>query len=108
MLLRPIRTDEQREKHNKKVDDQQNLLLSISGIGFMFAMILEKISISNLFILVPMVLIAVFFPVGILCVLVLSFYKDNGMYEECEYRRYEQAKLDGDLNEDGTYKDHVL
>ena len=106
--MRPIRTVEQRSEHNKKIDDFQSILLLISGISFIFAMILDKTTINNLLILVPMVLVSVFFPVGILWVMVLSFYKDDGMYEDYEIRRYEEAKRYGGLNEDGTYKDHVL
>lgn len=106
--MRPIRTAEQRATHNKRIEDKQNNLLLLSTISMFFVMILDRIPITNLLILVPMVLIAVFFPVSILWVMVLSFYKDDGMYEDYEIRRYEEAKRHGGLNEDGTYKDHVL
>lgn len=106
--MRPIRTAEQRATHNKRIEDKQNNLLLLSTIGMIFVMILEKTHITNLLILVPMVLIAVFFPISFLWMMVLSFYTDDGMYEDYEIRRYEEAKRVGDLNEDGTYKDHVL
>lgn len=105
--MRPIRTAEQRATHNKRIEDKQGKLLLLSTISMFFVLLLAKTHITNLLILVPMVLIAAFFPICILWVMVLSFYKDDGMYEDYEIRRYEEAKRYGGLNEDGTYKDHM-
>lgn len=106
--MRPIRTDEQRERHNKKVEDQQFVLFLISAIGYAISIFSREIyEFSNVLMMV-LVPLMVFFPVGIFFVMVLSFKIDDGMYEAYEYRRYEQAKRNGDLNEDGTYKDHVI
>lgn len=106
--MRPIRTDEQREVYNKKIGNKQSIIILISVVGFLFSTVFEELyAVYSLLSLLLLPIIA-FSPVGVLWVIALSFKKDLGMYENFEISRYEQAKRNGELNEDGTYKDNIL